>query len=89
MAGSMWPNCLGAVRKADIKCPQQLIVGGGKFLIEQVGQEQEQQEYSQQYVRIEVFMLIVEKLNYANYIIIYSNKDRARLCSTISFAVYR
>ena len=29
--GGMWPNCLGAVRKAGIWCPYQLVVeGGGK-----------------------------------------------------------
>ena len=26
--GGMWPNCLGAVRKAGIRCPRQLVVGG-------------------------------------------------------------
>ena len=25
----MWFNCLGAVRKAGIRCPHQLVVGGG------------------------------------------------------------
>ena len=25
----MWPNCLGVVRKAGIRCPHQLVVGGG------------------------------------------------------------
>ena len=25
----MWPNCLWAVRKAGIRCPHQLVVGGG------------------------------------------------------------
>ena len=25
----MWPNCLGAERKAGIRCPHQLVVGGG------------------------------------------------------------
>ena len=25
----MWPKCLGAVRKANIKFPHQLVVGGG------------------------------------------------------------
>ena len=25
----MWPNCLGAVRKAGIMSPHQLVVGGG------------------------------------------------------------
>ena len=29
VAGGMWPNCLGAVRKAGIRCPRQLVVGGG------------------------------------------------------------
>ena len=24
----MWPNCLGAVRKAGIRCPHQLVVVG-------------------------------------------------------------
>ena len=24
----MWPNCLGAVKKAGIRCPHQLVVGG-------------------------------------------------------------
>ena len=28
MLGGMWPNCLGAVRKADIRCPHQLVGGG-------------------------------------------------------------
>ena len=28
MAGGMWPNCLGAVKKAGIRCPHQLVVGG-------------------------------------------------------------
>ena len=27
--GGMWPNCLGAVRKAGIRCLHQLVVGGG------------------------------------------------------------
>ena len=45
--GGMWPNCLEAVRKAGIRCPHQLVVGG-KFLMEQEEQEQEQdEEYSQ------------------------------------------
>ena len=26
--GGMRPNCLGAVRKAGIRCPNQLVVGG-------------------------------------------------------------
>ena len=30
LAGGMWPNCLGAVRKAGIMCPHQLVVGGGR-----------------------------------------------------------
>ena len=42
----MWPNCLGAVRKAGIRCPHQLVVWGGGFLMEQE-QEQEEEEYSQ------------------------------------------
>ena len=27
--GGMWPNCLGAVSKAGIRCPHQLVVKGG------------------------------------------------------------
>ena len=30
MAGGMWPNCLGAVREAGIKCPHQMAVRGKK-----------------------------------------------------------
>ena len=40
--GGMWPNCLGAVRKAGIRCPHQLVVGE-KFVTEQ----EQEQEYSQ------------------------------------------
>ena len=28
MAGGMWPNCLGALRKACIRCPHQLVKTG-------------------------------------------------------------
>ena len=45
MAGGMWPNCLGAVRKAGIRFPHQLVVGG--ILMQQEEEEQQQQEYSQ------------------------------------------
>ena len=31
MAGVMWPNCLGAVRKAGIRCPHQGVVEGGNY----------------------------------------------------------
>ena len=30
MAGGRWPNCLGVVIKAGIRCPHQLVVGVGK-----------------------------------------------------------
>ena len=43
----MGPNCLGAVRKAGIRCPHHLVVGG-KFLTEhQQEEEEEGEEYSQ------------------------------------------
>ena len=29
LAGGMWPNCIGAVSKTGIRCPHQLVVGGG------------------------------------------------------------
>ena len=29
VASGIWPTCLGAVRKAGIRCPHQLLVGGG------------------------------------------------------------
>ena len=48
MAGGMWPNCLGTVRKAGIRCPHHLVVGEGEFLTEVEQEEQEEeQEYSQ------------------------------------------
>ena len=31
LAGGMWPNCLGALSKAGIRCLHQLVVEGGKF----------------------------------------------------------
>ena len=43
--GDMWPNCLMAVRKAVIKYPHQLVVGG-KFVTEQEKQEQEYSQHS-------------------------------------------
>ena len=46
MAGGMWPNCLGAVRKAGIRCPPQLVVGG-EIVTEQEQEQEEQEEYSQ------------------------------------------
>ena len=27
MAGDRWPNCLGAVKNAGIRCPHRLVVG--------------------------------------------------------------
>ena len=44
--GGMWPNCLGAVRKAGIRCPPQLVVGG-EIVTEQEQEQEEQEEYSQ------------------------------------------
>ena len=48
MSVGMWSNCLGAVRKAGIRCRHQLAVGGGGFLTKQKdAQEEEYEEYSQ------------------------------------------
>ena len=50
VAGGIWPNCLGAVRKAGIRFPHQLVVGG-EFLMEEEQEEQEQEEeYFQHYM---------------------------------------
>ena len=48
MAGGMWPNCLGAVCKAGIGYPHQLImrVGWSKNVMDEQ-EDQEQQKYSQ------------------------------------------
>ena len=40
----------GAVRKAGIRCPHQLVVEGGEFLTEEMQEEEEEEEeeeYSQ------------------------------------------
>ena len=43
----MWPNCLGAVRKAGSRCGVAAGSGGGKFVTQQEEQEEEEQQYSQ------------------------------------------
>ena len=43
LAGGMWLKCLGAVRKAGIMCPHQLVVWG-KIVTEQEEQEEQEQE---------------------------------------------